>query len=82
MIRRTPELEAFEYRWLCTQPRDWRENVRLMDALYEHARAMGVFPLRDPLEGLADKVRLRRAINGMRSDDPETLTLLARLERR
>ena len=34
-----------------------------MDAMYREARALGVFPLRDPLEDLDIKIRMVRVFN-------------------
>jgi hypothetical protein len=37
--------------------------LALADAMYEHARSMGVFPQADPLAGLETKIAMARIIN-------------------
>jgi len=55
--------EAWEAQYIANAPRDFQRNLRLMNAMYEHARSLGAFPLKNPLEGLEDKIRLAKAIN-------------------
>jgi len=55
--------EAWEAQFIASEPTDFKQNLRLMDAMYEHARSMGAFPLKNPLEGLDDKIRLARMMN-------------------
>ena len=47
-----------------TKP-DLKKNLKLLDALYEEARALSVFPLKDPLEGLEVDIRIAKAINSV-----------------
>ena len=39
------------------------DNLRLLDAMFEEAKALGVFPLLDPLQDLDVKIYLAKAIN-------------------
>jgi hypothetical protein len=39
---------------------------RIYESLYQEARQLGVFPLRDPLDGLEDDLRLASALNRLR----------------
>lgn len=52
MIRRPDLVEAFERARLCGTPVDHLQNLRIASALYHEACALGMFPLRDPLEGI------------------------------
>lgn len=38
-------------------------NLRLVDALYEEARTLGAFPLKDPLDGIEVDIRVAKALN-------------------
>jgi len=55
--------EAWEAQYIASEPPDFQRNLRLMNAMYEHARSLGVFPLKNPLEGLEDKIRMARMMN-------------------
>ena len=52
-----------EARYIAIEPVDFQRNLRLLDAMYEHARALGVFPLADPLEGLETDIQVAKALN-------------------
>ena len=67
MIQRTPELDAFELRWLRDYPNNFQKNLRRFEDFRRHACAMGAFPLRDPLDGIEDKIKFARAINGLKT---------------
>jgi len=66
MIRRLDLVEAFERELQRRQPVDYQQNLRIAEALYEEARALGVFPLKDPLDGIEVDVRLAQALNAIR----------------
>ena len=44
-------------------PVDVEQNFRLMDAMYEEARQLGLIPPSDPLEGLEAAILYAKAIN-------------------
>jgi hypothetical protein len=46
---------------------DFHRNIALLDALYEHARSLGAFPLAEPLAGIDFKVGFAKALNGRRA---------------
>jgi len=63
MIRR-PELVAqFEAEYARREPLDHRRNLAIFEALFCEARALGVLPGSDPLEGIDVDIRLARALN-------------------
>lgn len=63
MIRDAETWADWESRYLASQPADFLRNLKLLEAMYEHARALGVFPLADPLEGLEADIRVAKTLN-------------------
>ena len=45
------------------EPVDVQRNLAIMEALFEEAKALGVWESQDPLEGFEVKLRLARALN-------------------
>jgi hypothetical protein len=45
------------------QKADFRRNLRLLEAMYQEARALGVMGANPGLEGLESRFRLARALN-------------------
>ena len=66
MITNTKIVQDFEDELLRREPVDYERNLRIAEALYEEARLLGVFPSKDPLEGIEVKIRIARALNGVR----------------
>ncbi len=61
---RDPEAWAqWEREWERRQSRSYEENLRLFLAMLEYARALGVWPPQNPLEGLETDILLARRIN-------------------
>lgn len=67
MIQQPERFEAWQREWLRKEPIDYETNLRVIEALYEEARALGVFPLKHPLEGLEAKIELARRLNVSRA---------------
>jgi len=63
MIRDRVAWEKWERDFVASAPPDFWKNLRLVEEMYEHARALGVFPLANPMEGLETKLWLARVIN-------------------
>ncbi len=63
MIKDVAFWEAWEQEYRRKQPVDFERNLALMDAMYEHARLLGAFPLANPLEGIEVKIRLAKVLN-------------------
>jgi len=72
MIRDVAYWEAWEREYLRNQPVDFKRNLAIMDAMYEHARLLGAIPRSDPLEGLEVKIRLARVVNAQIRKSPGT----------
>ncbi len=65
MIRDLEYWEEFERELERNTPVDIAENFRLYEAMYEEARMLGIFPLKNPLEGIEDDIRLARILNSV-----------------
>ncbi len=63
MIKDRAAWEQWETDYVRRTPVDIAHNFRIVEALYQEARALGIFPLADPLQGLEDKIRLVKAIH-------------------
>ncbi len=63
MIRNRAYWEQWKKERIRNEPVDIEHNFAIMDAMYHHARALGVFPLADPLEGLDVRIKLAKAVN-------------------
>jgi hypothetical protein len=55
--------EKWERETQLRQPADFRANLRLLEAMYEEARALGVMSVPPALEGLESRLRLGRVLN-------------------
>jgi hypothetical protein len=55
--------ERWERETQLSQPADFRRNLRLLEAMYEEARALGLMALPPALEGLEIRLRLARVLN-------------------
>lgn len=66
MIRNIEKWQRWEREYERSQPLDVERNFRVFQALYDHARALGVVPHADPLEGLDFKIRLARNMRSVR----------------
>lgn len=63
MLRPGPLLTAFERAQQAQNRAGFHENLRLVEALYEEARALGVFPPADPLDGIETDIGLAKALH-------------------
>ena len=66
MIVNRGELEKFEKEWIRSEKVDLHRNFAILDALYEEAVALGVFPPKDPLEGLDVVLKIARVVNSLK----------------
>lgn len=65
MIINSEEVRKFEQDLLRKEKADMAKNFRIVDALYREAVALGVFPLRDPLDGLGTDIRIAGLVNSV-----------------
>ena len=63
MIKNTKMLEEFEKQYLKNEVPDFFRNLIIYESLYKEAYALGIFPLKDPLEGLDIKIHTAKVLN-------------------
>lgn len=56
-------LERWELEQTRREPVNVEQNLRLMEAMYLHARAMGTLAGGDPLDGIDVKIKLAKALS-------------------
>lgn len=66
MIRDQERWRAFEAAWTASHPTDYAENLRLVDGMYQLARALGKFTADDALDGIEDTIRLASLLHRVR----------------
>jgi hypothetical protein len=69
MVTNSEKLRAFEDERIRIEKVDVERNFRIVDALYDEARMLGVLPPKDPLEGIEVKIRIARAVNYVQRPD-------------
>ncbi len=67
MMRNVSLLKAFERDLIRNLPADYRQNVNVFEALYHEARTLGIFPLKNPLDGIEVDLHLARVLNARRT---------------
>ncbi|MBI4330196.1 MAG: hypothetical protein HY673_02805 [Chloroflexi bacterium] len=65
MITDPETLQQFEDELIRNTPVDYLKNLEIVEAMYEEAVALGVFPLADPMDGIDTDIKLARAINSV-----------------
>jgi hypothetical protein len=63
VIQNGHKLDLFERSLVCRDAVDYRKNLKIYEALYQEARTLGVFPLKDPLDGIDSDIRIARVMN-------------------
>lgn len=63
MIKDKKYLEEFEKQLLLTEPIDFEKNLEIYEALWQEAVDLGIFPLKDPLDGVEDDIHLAKMLN-------------------
>jgi hypothetical protein len=63
MIRKD-EFEKLEKELLRKEKLDVLKNFRIIYALYKEVVALGIFPPKDPLEGLHVDIKIAKVVNG------------------
>ena len=62
MVRNPELIRRFEDEQARRSPPDYRANLRIFEELWKHAHRLGALPLRDPLEGIENDLRLARML--------------------
>lgn len=50
---------------MVSDPSDFHRNLQLIEAMYERARLLGIFPAADPLDGLESDISPAKALNAL-----------------
>jgi hypothetical protein len=65
MVNNSSRLKEFEDDFVRRNKPDLMQNLRLLDHLYEEAKAFAVFPLQEPLSGLDIDIKIAKVINSV-----------------
>ncbi len=63
MVKSGRILKKFEQVFVRRKQTDISANFRLLEGMYREARILGVFPSKDPLEGIEADIRIARVVN-------------------
>lgn len=63
MIKDVEYLEAFEDALISSHKPDLLTNLKIYEAMWEEAKALGIFPLKDPYDGIEDDIRLAAVLS-------------------
>jgi hypothetical protein len=65
MIRNAGMLQNFEKELIRKEPVDVSANFRIVEALYQEAVRLGVFLLKDPMDGLETIIKIAKVVNSV-----------------
>jgi hypothetical protein len=65
MIIPSKELLDFEKTYIAESRNTPDMNFKIMESMYYEARALKIFPLKDPLDGIEHKIRIAEVINSV-----------------
>jgi len=60
--------QKFEKELLKNERVDIKKNFQIMSALYKEAVTLGIFPLKDPLEGIEVKIKIAKVVNSLKDE--------------
>jgi hypothetical protein len=63
MIRNSHLIDALNKALIQASPPDYFQNLSLFEGMYNEAKMLGAFSLKDPLEGIETDIRLARILN-------------------
>jgi hypothetical protein len=66
MITNPKKLQKFEQKLLKNDKTSIDQKFLLLDELFKEALALGVFPPKDPLEGLETVIKIAKVVNSVR----------------
>jgi len=62
MIKDSKYFEAFEKKIVAKEKNGLLENIEIYEAMWEEAKALGIFPLKDPYDGVEDDISLAKVL--------------------
>ena len=63
MVKDAKLLAEFNDDFLRKEGLDYAASLRILDAMWDEARKLGVLPLKDPLEGIEVDIRIAEILN-------------------
>ncbi len=63
MITNPEKLRRLDEERIRQEKSDYETNLRVFEALWQEAVALGVLPLKDPMEGIEVDIRIARILN-------------------
>lgn len=72
MIKNKKYLEAFENQLAAEEKVDFKKNLEIYEALWHEAVTLGVFPLKDPYDGVEDDIHLAKILSRLPQGDDDT----------
>ena len=69
MIKNREYLGAFEDRLAAEEKVDFFKNLKIYEALWNQAVALGILPLKDPYDGVEDDIRLAKILSRLPQRD-------------
>ncbi|MCJ7789467.1 MAG: hypothetical protein MUP69_04675 [Candidatus Atribacteria bacterium] len=63
MIRNSKIIQKFEEELIKKEKVNLIKNFQIMDAMYKEARALGVIPMKDPLNGWGIDAKIAMVVN-------------------
>jgi len=67
-MKRNDDFQRFEKEISRNEELDMNKKFKILEALYQEAVDLGVFPLRDSLEGLEVDIHIAKVINSVSKD--------------
>ena len=65
MVKDSKKLREFEKNFQISQPVNIEQNFKIVEGLYREAISLGILPLKDPLDGIENDIKLARVINSV-----------------
>lgn len=65
MIKDVTILQEFEKELIKESKPDVMKNFRIVNAMYDEAVALGIFPMKDPLDGLEIDIKIAKVVNSV-----------------
>lgn len=65
MITNPKLLQEFEREQVRKEKVDRVRNFRMLEAMYQEAVELGIFPLKDPLDGLETDIKIAKVVNSV-----------------
>ena len=63
MIKNYDQIQALERELIKNQTTDLMQNFRLVDAMYREAVELGIFPMKNSLDGLEIDIKIAEVVN-------------------